>query len=137
MKLRSAVLFYSSGYGPPPARPTVLETDTSALPIQSFLPMSRIPSGDQQQLPLMRSSLSPGAQVMHTPSSNTLKNLNSHQSIIIGKFELGPTSVQEFGPTASLNDRFAPEGAIRESAKFCSIGVVAYSQNTRRLSALA
>jgi hypothetical protein len=112
MKLRSAVLFYSSGYDPPPARPTVLETDTSALPIQSFLPMSRIPSGDQQQLPLMRSSLSPGAQVMHTPSSNTLKNLHSHQSIIIGKFELGPTSVREFGPTASLNDRFAPEGAI-------------------------
>jgi hypothetical protein len=112
MKLRSAVLFYSSGYGPPPARPTVLETDTSALPIQSFLPMSRIPSGDQQQLPLMRSSLSPGAQVMHTPSSNTLKNLNSHQSIIIGKFELGPTSVQEFGPTASLNDRFAPTAVI-------------------------
>jgi hypothetical protein len=107
MKLRSAVLFYSSGYGPPPARPTVLETDTSALPIQSFLPMSRIPSGDQQQLPLMRSSLSLGAQVMHMPSSNTLKNLNPLQSII-GKFELGPTSVREFGPTASLNDRFAP-----------------------------
>jgi hypothetical protein len=56
MKLRSTVLFYSSGYGPPPARPTVLETDTSALPIQSLLPMSRIPSGDQPQLPLMRSS---------------------------------------------------------------------------------
>jgi hypothetical protein len=45
---------------------------------------------------------------MHTPSSNTLKNLNSLQSII-GKFELGPTSVREFGPTASLNDRFAPK----------------------------
>jgi hypothetical protein len=46
MKLRSAMLFYSSGYGP----------DTSALPIHSFLPTSRIPSGDQPQLPLMRSS---------------------------------------------------------------------------------
>jgi hypothetical protein len=56
MKLRSAVLFYLSGYGPPPARPTVLETDTSALPIQSFLPMSRISCGDQPQLPLIRSS---------------------------------------------------------------------------------
>ena len=56
MKLRSALLFYSSGDGPPPARPTILETDTNALPIQSFLPMSRIPSGNQPQLPLMRSS---------------------------------------------------------------------------------
>ena len=56
MKLRSEVLFYSSRYGPPPARPTVLETDPSALPIQSFLPMSRIPSCDQPQLPLMRYS---------------------------------------------------------------------------------
>jgi hypothetical protein len=44
---------------------------------------------------------------MHTPFSNTLKNLNSLQSII-GKFELGPTSMREFGLTASLNDRFAP-----------------------------
>jgi hypothetical protein len=56
MKLRSAMLFYSSGYGPPPAKPTVLETDTSALPIQSFLPMSRIPRADQPPLPLTRSS---------------------------------------------------------------------------------
>jgi len=37
----------------------------------------------------------------------------------------------------STNDGFAPEGAIREWAKFCSIGAAAYSQNTRRLSALA
>jgi hypothetical protein len=55
-KLRSAVLFNSSGYGSPPARPTVLETDASALPIQSFLPMSRIRRGDQPQLLLMRPS---------------------------------------------------------------------------------
>jgi len=26
----------------------------------------------------------------------------------MGKFELGPTSVRELGPTASLTDRFAP-----------------------------
>jgi hypothetical protein len=107
MKLRSAVLFYLSGYGPPPARPTVLETDTSALPIQSFLPMSRISCGDQPQLPLIR-SLNLPVHRWSTRHPLTVKNLNPLRSII-GKFALGPTSVREFGPTASLNDRFAPK----------------------------
>jgi hypothetical protein len=48
---------------------------------------------------------------MHTSLSNTLTNLNYFQSII-EKFKLGPISVREFVPTASINDRFAPGAAI-------------------------
>jgi hypothetical protein len=88
------------------------------------------------KLVVSRFSLISRAHIVHTPPSGRLKTLTLVQPIM-GKFELGPASVRKFGLTASLNDRFAPEGAIRESAKFCSIGVVAYSQNTRRLSALA
>ena len=54
-----------------------------------------------------REALLSRRHMTHTGSKHSEK-LNPLRSII-GKFALGPTSVREFGPTASLNDRFCAD----------------------------